>query len=145
LVDKYVKEKRERKKSSTKLKRYYQQQPKFEQCNTKASWGFSSFWMEKLLQTPIPDWRQNTIELILSRYLVNIKHFSFEESYAIIKDWLDRCNLAAPLQRGVNYDHVIRIELQNAIKSGRLPMSKNRVKEMLPELYQILFGHFIQR
>jgi len=60
--------------------------------------------------------------------------------YAIIRDWLDRCSKVAPLQRGVNYDNIIRSELQNAIKSGWLPMSKNRVKEMLPELHQILFG-----
>jgi hypothetical protein len=42
-------------------------------------------WIEILLQTPIDDYRKNTIRRILAAYLINIKNLTYEESYNIIK------------------------------------------------------------
>ena len=49
-------------------------------------------WIDKLLQTPIPDFRKLVIDLVLSPYLINVRKLSYEESYKIIKEWLDKCN-----------------------------------------------------
>jgi hypothetical protein len=32
-------------------------------------------WIEKLLQTPIDDYRKNAVSLILAPYLINIKNY----------------------------------------------------------------------
>src|SRR4051794_22863664 len=63
-----------------------------------------TIWFERLLQTPIADYRKNAIALILSRYLVNVRQLSAEDSYAIIKDWLDKCKSVSPLEKGYDYD-----------------------------------------
>jgi hypothetical protein len=49
-------------------------------------------WIERLIQTPIADYRKHTIHLVLSPFLIVIKGLSFEESYSIIKDWIVKCN-----------------------------------------------------
>src|SRR5215208_3155501 len=50
------------------------------------------FWIEKLLNTPISDFRKNATNLILAPYLVNIKKLSYQESFDILIDWLQKCN-----------------------------------------------------
>ena len=50
------------------------------------------FWIEKLLDTPISDFRKNATNLILAPYLVNIKKLSYQQSFDILIDWLQKCN-----------------------------------------------------
>ena len=45
-------------------------------------------WIEKLLQTPIDDYRKNAVALILAPYLVNIKKLSYDDAFSIITEWL---------------------------------------------------------
>ena len=49
-------------------------------------------WIEKLLETPIEDGRKYTLWKILCPYLVNIKKLQYEESFKILKTWLEKCN-----------------------------------------------------
>ena len=49
-------------------------------------------WIEKLLQTPIEDGRKYALWKILCPYLVNIKKLEYEESFEILKMWLEKCN-----------------------------------------------------
>jgi hypothetical protein len=93
-------------------------------------------WMEKLLQTPIAYSRKRVTSLILSRYLINIRHLSCEQSYSMITEWLEKCAQVKPLDRGYDYNSLVKYQLRAAIKSGRLPMSKVRLEEFIPELYQ---------
>jgi hypothetical protein len=141
LADKYVKAKKEQYLESKKLQRYHHHnhQQQWHSHDTSTNYNKYNTWFERLLQTPIPDCRKNAIDLILTRYLINVKHLSFEESYAIIKDWLDKCKAVAPLEKEHDYDHDIRLKLQYAITSKKLPMGKERLKEKLLELYQLLF------
>jgi Primase X len=142
LADRHVKEKKGQYRHSKRLQRYNQQQQQWRGPDSADSSNNKySSWFERLLQTPIGDCRKNAIDLILSRYLVNVRHLSAEDSYAIIKDWLDKCKSLTPLEKGFDYDYRIRFDLRNAIKSGRLPMSKEQLKEKLPTLYQILFSN----
>ena len=45
-------------------------------------------WIEKLLQTPIDDYRKNAVSLILAPYLINIKKLSYDHALNIINSWL---------------------------------------------------------
>ena len=49
-------------------------------------------WIEKLLQTPIEDGRKFTLWKILCPYLVNVKKLEYEQSFEILKTWLEKCN-----------------------------------------------------
>jgi hypothetical protein len=50
--------------------------------------------LEKLLQTPILDHRKFVCYWLLSRYLINIRHLSYEQAFAAMKNWLCKCNEA---------------------------------------------------
>jgi len=54
-------------------------------------------WIEKLLQTPIDDYRKFVVWRILSPYLINIRKCSVEEATNMIKNWLDKCSKLRPL------------------------------------------------
>jgi Primase X len=143
-----VSKKIEREKEEIKLVQQKQRQKQFSKYSSRrSSSATSNFaiipWIERLLQTPIADCRKNAIDLILTRYLVNVKHLSAEDSHVIIRDWLDKCNnkSAAPLEKGYDYESRIRLKLRDAVRSGWLPMRRERLKEKLPELYQILFSN----
>ena len=49
------------------------------------------WWIEKLLQTPIEDYRKFAVWRILAPYLINIRKYSTEEASGTLKNWLDRC------------------------------------------------------
>lgn len=40
----------------------------------------------------LPDYRKITVDLILAPCLINIKEMSYDESYQVIRNWLDKCN-----------------------------------------------------
>ena len=61
------------------------------------------FWIEKLLNTPISDFRKNATNLILAPYLVNIKKLSYQQSFDILTDWLQKCNSFKKLDFNPNY------------------------------------------
>ena len=44
----------------------------------------------KILQNAFEDCRKIIVDLILAPYLINIKKLSFQESYQIIREWLDQ-------------------------------------------------------
>src|SRR5215208_1622835 len=47
-------------------------------------------WIERLLQTPLSDYRKYSIWRILSPYLLNIRKIPEEEVTDIIRDWLSQ-------------------------------------------------------
>jgi Primase X len=67
-------------------------------------------WIEKLLETPIEDGRKYTIWKILCPYLVNIKNLDYDESYKILKLWLEKCNKLRELD--FNSEKEIRTKLR---------------------------------
>ena len=85
-------------------------------------------WIENLTQTPIEDFRKLVVDLILAPYLINIRKISYQESYTIIKDWLDKCNELERLDNERNFEYRIKYELKNAINKQIGPMSKEKIK-----------------
>ena len=93
-------------------------------------------WIEILLQTPIPDYRKNTLSLILAPYMINVKKLSYDDAFDVIKDWLNRCNSIKRLDSNFNYR--IKYALENSMKNGYLPMKFETLKEKNRALYDSL-------
>ena len=84
---------------------------------------------EKILANPFEDCRKIIVDLILAPYLINIKKFSYEESYQVIREWLDKCN---SLQKLDNYSNFVNYRIHSALKTatqkGIRPMSLYKIK-----------------
>jgi hypothetical protein len=78
--------------------------------------------------------------LILAPYLINVRKLSYEESYTIIKNWLDRCDKLENLDNYRNFEYRIKYAPKNAVNKGIGPMSKEKIKTdaTYSELYQLL-------
>jgi len=98
-------------------------------------------WIENLIQIPIEDFRKLVIDIILAPYLINVKQLSnLEESYQIIKNWLDKCNELEPLDNYRNFEYRINYALKIALNKGIPPMNKDTIKTdpKYSELHQLL-------
>ena len=93
-------------------------------------------WIEILLQTPIEDYRKIAIGLILAPYLINIKKLSYGDAFSIIKEWLNKCNSVRKLDSSFNFR--IKYSLDNAIKTGYLPMKLDTLRTKNKNLYDTL-------
>jgi len=95
-------------------------------------------WIENLLQIPIEDYRKNAVSLILAPYFINIRNLPYQESFLLIKDWLDRCNSLRDLND--DFDYRIKYSLQNAIRNKRLPMKFETLKKKNEKLYYLVLS-----
>jgi hypothetical protein len=104
------------------------------------------YWIEqKVLQTPIEDYRKLVIDLILVPYLINVKKLSYHESYKIIKDWLEKCNDLKRLDNYRNFEYRINYALKNADKKQIPPMSYITLKENYKNLYFLILQNNKER
>jgi hypothetical protein len=94
-------------------------------------------WIEKLLKTPLPDYRKMIIWLVLSRYLINVLDLPFGDAFSIIKKWIIRCNEEKPLYPS-HFDSIIRDRLRQAEKDKKNPIGLSRLKREDTELYNLL-------
>jgi non-catalytic primase subunit PriX-like protein len=93
-------------------------------------------WIEKLLQTPIDDYRKFAIWRILAPYLINIKGCSTEDAFTLIRDWLNKCNSLRQLDFNLNY--IIKYNINSAKKTGYLPISLEKLKIENSHLHSIV-------
>jgi hypothetical protein len=101
--------------------------------------GASSIgWIERLLQTPLYDFRKYCIWRILTPYLLNIKKLSAQESVDIIRHWLVQCDSLRSLDFRISIDQRIIDGLDSAAERGYLPISLEKLKEENPQLYDYL-------
>jgi len=72
--------------------------------------------------------------------LINIRQLSYQESYAIIRNWLDNCNELRTLDNYRNFDYRIKYALKNTINKqiGPMSLTKIRTDPAYSELYQLL-------
>lgn len=123
-------------KEAVKLKELEEKRGKYVQNDTHTG---SIPWIEKLLETPIEDYRKNAVGLILSTYLINIKKKSYEDSFVILKDWLDRCDKLKRLDFNATY--LIKYSINTALKNKIPPMKLETLKERNYDLYKIIIDH----
>lgn len=98
-------------------------------------------WIEKLLKTPIEDYRKNAVALILAPYLLNIKHLSYDQAYDTIMRWLDACASVRRLEpTATSHEFKTRIKssLDRALRQGSKPMRWQTLKERNPILCESL-------
>jgi hypothetical protein len=94
------------------------------------------FWIEKLLITPISDFRKNATNLILAPYLVNIKKLSYQQSFDILTDWLKKCNSFNKID--FNPIYLVKSALNTATQKKIPPMKLVTLMNRNLELYNIL-------
>lgn len=91
-------------------------------------------WIEKLLQTPIPDHRYYCLWHILIPYLKNIKRLSENEVISILTEWLDKCDNL----NNVRWRYPQKIKEQLKYDKGYPPISLDNLKKENSELYKLL-------
>ena len=99
-------------------------------------------WIEKLLKKRIEDFRKNATNLILAPYLINIKKLSYQESFNILIEWLQKCNSFNKLD--FNSDYLVKNALTTAIQKGIPPMKRITLMGRNLELYNILYKQNIK-
>jgi carboxypeptidase C (cathepsin A) len=105
-----------------KLKRQYNQ-------NTTNNKNYYEWIDKKILANPFPDYRKIIVDLILAPYLINIKKLSYQESYQIIREWLDKCNSLQKLDNYSNFvNYMTQFALKTAASKGIRPMSLYKIK-----------------
>ena len=99
-------------------------------------------WIDNILEKPFNDCRKIILRLILAPYLINIKKYSYEESYRIIKEWLYKCDSVEKLDPAGNFfDYRINYALKNAIHKPQIgPMRLQKIKndKVYEKLYTLL-------
>jgi hypothetical protein len=91
-------------------------------------------WIEKLLQTPLDDYRKFAVWRILSPYLINIRKYSADEAHDILKNWLSKCSQLRGLDFSSTY--MIKYNINSSIRSGYLPINVEKLKTENP--YNVL-------
>ncbi|HEU5120538.1 MAG TPA: DNA primase noncatalytic subunit PriX [Candidatus Nitrosocosmicus sp.] len=91
-------------------------------------------WIEKLLQTPIEDYRKECLWRIIGPYLLNVKNLSELQASKMMEDWLNKCNKV----RGLDFEP--RMKIYSIIKGnkGYRPISLSKLKEEDSNLFKIL-------
>jgi hypothetical protein len=94
------------------------------------------WWIEKLLQTPLDDYRKFVVWHILVPYLTNIRKYSDDEVYYVIRKWLDSCRNLRQLDFNPNY--MIKHNINSAKRGGYLPIGLDKLKIENAYLYNVL-------
>lgn len=91
-------------------------------------------WIERLLQTPIEDYRKDSLWRVIGPYLLNVRKLSELEASKIMKAWLDECDGVRKL------DFEPKTKIYSIIKGnkGYKPISYEKLKEENKELFLIL-------
>jgi Primase X len=98
--------------------------------------GNTISWIEKLLHTPIDDYRKNAVNLILAPYLINVRKVSYDVALNIINSWLGKCGELRQLDQDFNY--MVRYALKYCAKNGNRPLKLDTLKRKNKPLYDVL-------
>ena len=87
-------------------------------------------WIEdKLLKTPIPDYRKITVDLVLVPFFIVIKKFSVNQTFDIIKEYLIKCHELQPLRQSINeFEERIQISIEKSIDNEIPPIRIENIK-----------------
>jgi hypothetical protein len=93
-------------------------------------------WIERLMKTPINDYRQIARDLIIIPYLIVRKGMTdVNEIEAVVLKWADMCNELEPLRPSYReFERDIRYRIDIAMRDMIPPMSFDKFQEENPEL-----------
>jgi hypothetical protein len=99
-------------------------------------------WIERLLQTPIEDWRKTSIALILAPYLLTIKRMSYEQAFNTIMQWADKCSLASGLRPNTEkFIDIVHMCLARAHDRQSKPLRWLTLIQNYPEIHDMISKH----
>ncbi len=93
-------------------------------------------WIEKVLKTPLDDYRKTIVNLVLAPYLTNVRQLQYHDAFEIIKLWLELSANCRKLDFNTHY--LINNALVNAGKTGYKPMRLGTLKERNTTIYEML-------
>jgi hypothetical protein len=94
-------------------------------------------WVEKVIESGLPDGRHRFILYVLSAYLVNIKSLGIEEAHQIVKKFIENsCRNFNNCSKV--YDSLILGDLKRVKEKGLKPASLKTIQEKDPQLYSII-------
>jgi hypothetical protein len=102
--------------------------------NSTISLGKNIEWIETLINTPIGDHRKYCLWRILIPYLINVKKIDKDSTFRYMEGWLANCDEVQKLQ----FNHQTKIKENIKYVKDYLPISKNKLKDENPELYNLL-------
>ena len=124
LIQKKIDEQNHRQKILAKLKIQNNKNK-----NYNGNYYYYYEWIDKkILANQFEDYRKIIVDLILAPYLINIKKLSYQESYQIIRKWLDKCDTLKELDHSCKFDSRIAYALKIASNKRIGPMSLYRIK-----------------
>jgi Primase X len=88
-------------------------------------------WIEKLLNTPLDDYRKYSIKFILARYLMNIRGLSRQETSDILSTWLNRCDSICRLRFDTDREITKALDMVQEY----LPLGQDTLKHKFAVLY----------
>ncbi len=94
------------------------------------------FWIERLLQTPLPCFRRYCLYRILVPYLVNVRKLNDEECFDVLKTWLEKCNNLSIIP--FNIESEIKTRL-NGVKDYE-PLSLYKLRNENTDLYDVVYS-----
>jgi hypothetical protein len=96
-------------------------------------------WVEKLLQTPIEDYRKFCMWRILCPYLINIRKMSKVEASLVLKEWLGKCDRV----RKIDFNPQREVSARLKSVGPFLPSAKDKLKKEQPDLFNLLIKYEI--
>jgi len=96
-------------------------------------------WIDRLLQTPIPDWRKTAVALILAPYLLTIKRMLYDQAYNTIMQWAARCAQLSSLRpNDAGFVDRVHISLERAQSRQSKPLRWTTLVQNYSGLHEIL-------
>jgi hypothetical protein len=96
-------------------------------------------WIDRLLQTPIEDWRKTSVALILAPYLLTIKKMSYEQAFNTIMQWADQCALASGLRPNTEkFIDIVHMCLARAHDRRSKPLRWLTLAQNYPEIHSMI-------
>lgn len=96
-------------------------------------------WVDRLLETPIPDCRHRTVNLILAPYLTNVRGYSVEEATRLILNYITLCKTVNP-DTNIT-ERYIRYQCEYAKGKGMRTLSLKRARTELSAIdFNLLLG-----
>jgi hypothetical protein len=99
-----------------------------------STYPYHKYWyIDKLLQIPVDDFRKRGIDLLLAPFLITIKGMSADTAERIMLNWLDRCSDLKPL----DFDAAQRVQEKIAYvkESNYLPLGEEKFKAQVSDLF----------
>ena len=131
LIQKKINEENQRQKMLLKLNRQNKNNSRNNNNRNYYEWID-----QKILLKPFKDYRKIIVNLILAPYLIVIKKLSFEDSFEIINEWLQKSDMLRRLD--FNKKFLVTTALTTAYKKQIPPMKMITLKTNYKDLYFLL-------